>query len=215
MGYCHPDWISDYNWSAMVSYRQGGPNNAPPAAGLSAGEGLLVWGRIGNSGIVLEPGFRVAPSPDAAPRGGPFRLDLLAADGSLVRTVSFDAAPVGDLPGAAEQHFSFVVPLDQAVDPLVAGFRVRVGALTATRMAAAGAPADPESDVARANAAQVRVRWNAVRYPMVMVRDATTGQVLSFARGGTATLWSGASRFQLEFSDGVQTMMVRQIRPLK
>jgi hypothetical protein len=214
MGYCHPDWISDYNWSAMVSYRQGGPNNAPPAAGSSAGDGLLVWGRISNSGIVLEPGFRVAASPDAAPRGGPFRLDLLAADGSLVRTVSFDAAPVGDLPGAAEQHFCFVMPLDQAVDPLVAGFRVRVGALTATRMAAPGAPADPESDVARANAAQVRVRWNAVRYPMVMVRDATTGQVLSFARGGAATLWSGASRFQLEFSDGVQTM-VRQTKPLK
>ena len=214
MGYCHPDWISDYNWSAMVAFRQGGPNNAPPAVGLSSGEGLLVWGRISDTGIVVEPGFRVALSPDAAPRGGPFRLDLLAADGSLVRTVSFDAAEVGDLPGVVERHFSFVLPLDQVIDAQVAGFRVRAGALTTTRMAAAAASGDPESDVVRANAAQVRVRWNAARYPMVIVRDAATGQVLSFARGGAATLWSGSRGFELEFSDGIQTR-VRQAKSLK
>jgi len=214
MGYCHPDWISDYNWSSMVSYRQGGPNNAPPvAAGTVTGEGLLIWGRITDTGIVLEPGFRVAASAESAPRGGPFRVDLLAGDGSLVRSVRFDAVSVGDLPGAPEQHFGFVVPLNLAGDGQVAGFRVRAGGLSATRLAKAAA-GDPESQVTRANSSQIQVRWNSARYSMVMVRDAVTKQVLSFARGGSAVLWSGASQVQLEFSDGVQTA-VRQTKPLQ
>ncbi|MGQ0704511.1 MAG: CARDB domain-containing protein, partial [Gemmatimonadales bacterium] len=28
LGYCQPVWVSDYNWRAMVAYREGGPNNA-------------------------------------------------------------------------------------------------------------------------------------------------------------------------------------------
>ena len=49
MGYCSPAWVSDYNWNAMVTYRQGGPNNAPPSGGTGAG--LLVWGRITAAGV--------------------------------------------------------------------------------------------------------------------------------------------------------------------
>lgn len=56
------------------------------------------------------------------------------------------------------------------------------------------------------NAQQVQVRWNAARYPMVMVKDARTGQVLSFARGGSARLWARTGDFQLIFSDGVKSV---------
>jgi hypothetical protein len=28
MGYCDPDWVSDFNWSAMVAFREGGPDNS-------------------------------------------------------------------------------------------------------------------------------------------------------------------------------------------
>ena len=37
MSYCDPAWISDYNWTRVMTYRQGSGFAASPAA---AGEGL-------------------------------------------------------------------------------------------------------------------------------------------------------------------------------
>jgi hypothetical protein len=48
----------------------------------------------------------------------------------------------------------------------------------------------------------------------VLVRDAVSGQVLSFARGGTARIWSGGGDFELQFSDGVRSA-TRQARVLR
>jgi uncharacterized protein YjlB len=38
-----------------------------------------------------------------------------------------------------------------------------------------------------------------------MVRDAATGQVLSFARGGQAVMPAGTGEVDLELSDGVRS----------
>ncbi len=54
-----------------MTYRQGGPNNAPQA--MLAGSGLLVWRRITCSGVVLEPAFRVAAGTDLLSVAGPDR----------------------------------------------------------------------------------------------------------------------------------------------
>ena len=54
--------------------------------------------------------------------------------------------------------------------------------------------------------------YQAITYPVAMVRDAT-GQVISFARGGAATLWSQSGRFDVVFSDGVAERRVRGMVP--
>ncbi len=208
MGYCSPVWVSDYSWSAMVKYREGGPNNAPPSSG--AGAGLLVWGRITGAGVVLEPAFRVAAT-GRAPSPGGHRLELLAPDGSLLRAIAFGADEVADLPGGAEAHFGFVVPLDAALERDLAGVRVRAAGRAVSRLAPV-ATADPSPVLTRPNAQQVDVRWDAARYPMVMVRDAATGEIISFARAGAARLWTRGTNFELHFSDGVKSV-VRQLRP--
>jgi hypothetical protein len=211
MGYCSPAWVSDYSWSAMVAYRQSGPSNAPPAE-PEGGQGLLVWGRITDTGVVLEPAFTVAAAPDLAPTPGPHRLDLQGADGSVLRTVSFDAAEVADLPGGSERHFAFVVPMDRQLAGNVGRLTVRSGTRLGSR-APAPPPltdADPAPVVTRHGAQQVSIRWNAAHYPMAMVRDAATGQVISFARGGSARVWTGAVNFQLQFSDGVKSVVRRR-----
>ncbi len=40
---------------------------------------------------------------------------------------------------------------------------------------------------------------------MLIVRDPDTGEVLSFARGGNARVWTGKSAVDLEVSNGVQS----------
>jgi hypothetical protein len=48
----------------------------------------------------------------------------------------------------------------------------------------------------------VSLQWDAAAHPMVMVRDARTGEVLSFARGGSVTL-PATGDLELVASDGV------------
>jgi hypothetical protein len=44
---------------------------------------------------------------------------------------------------------------------------------------------------------------------MVMVRDANTGEVLSFARGGSVDVVTRSRQIDLVFSDGVQSRVRR------
>jgi len=66
-----------------------------------------------------------------------------------------------------------------------------------------------ESIVARREGENVSLRWNAAVHPMIMVRDPDTGEVLSFARGGTAVLRSAKAELDLDVSDGVRSQRVR------
>ncbi len=200
MGYCGPNWVSDYNWSGMVGFRQAGPNNAPDAG--SGASGLLVWGRFGPAGLVLEPAFAVAAAPELLPRPGAERLELLGADGSLLRSVPFESTEVADLPGAPERAFAFVLPLSAGEQAAVAALRVRVQGRTA--MSGSAAAADPNPAVTRVTPQQIELRWDATRFPVVLVRDAASRQVLSFARGGVARIWSRAQDFELQFSSGAR-----------
>ena len=51
---------------------------------------------------------------------------------------------------------------------------------------------DPESTVDAAPAAgRMRVRWNAAKYPMALVRDAATGQVMGYVRRSGDAVVSG------------------------
>jgi hypothetical protein len=52
---------------------------------------------------------------------------------------------------------------------------------------------------------RARVTWDA-RYTMAMIRDAETGQVLSFARGKAIELEVPSSRLQIVLSDGVRSV---------
>ena len=59
-----------------------------------------------------------------------------------------------------------------------------------------------------ATAAGVSLQWNAAAHPMVMVRDARSGQVLSFARGGSVTLPAAGGGLELVASDGVRSRVL-------
>ena len=210
MGYCSPRWVSDYNWEWMVAYRGSGPSNVV-AAGMRVTRGLLVWGRIGPDGLVLEPAFVVDAPPSAAPPGSA-RLELLAADGSVLRMQDFAPMEVADLPGGREEAFALVVPLDRAAELELASVRVTAGGRSAMRRAGPDAPPVGVT-VDRDPAGRIVLAWDVSRHPMVLVRDGDTGQILSFARGGRVTLPAGVRSLDLTWSDGVRTR--REIRPLR
>ncbi len=205
MGYCQPTWISDYNWTAMVDYR----TSTASGEGTAEALGLLVWGRITSDRIILEPSFQVSRAGTSQPVSGAGQIELLDPNGVVLRTVRFDASPVGDLPGAPERQFAVVVPAQVGSQP-VRGLRVRTAGLAAAVVDAAQPEGDPELSVTRAGPDRISVRWNGARYPMALVRDGATGRILSFARGGNAVLWSRAETVDLQFSSGTRTVNRRE-----
>jgi hypothetical protein len=231
MSYCYPGWTSDYTYRALLQWRRADPlaqsGAALPAsygerAGVTGAHartgGLLVWGRIAANGVTLNPAFAI----DAAPRlpDSPGRNVLLgtAADGRELFRISFDGVAVADGADPDERHFAWFIPLGPAEIGALARIDLTTPAGSASResqagLAGAGHTPDAEIRVEAASGDRIRVEWDDARYPMALVRDPRTGQVLSFARGGTALMGGGAlapGQLEVIVSDGVHSRAARR-----
>ena len=173
---------------------------------------LLVWGRIVDGRPMLEPAFAVVTRPRMPDGTGPYSVEGLAADGARVFGFSFDASAVADDPRGG-RNFAFAVPLDESRAARLEGLRLAGpggGAVAESRAVAAfGAARASDAVVARRVAGGVGLHWDATAYPMILVRDARTGQVLSFARGGEAEVATGSGELDLVVSDRVRSRAVR------
>jgi hypothetical protein len=67
--------------------------------------------------------------------------------------------------------------------------------------------------VQRVAGGRLRVHWDANAYPMVMVRDPETGEILSFARGGSVNVATRKHRVELVLSNGVQSKVTLAATP--
>jgi hypothetical protein len=206
MSYCHPYWISDYMYSGVLSYRATSPAIVG-AAMLPAEPALLVWGRMDGNEMVLEPAFELTTAA-AMPEGrGAYRIEGLDASGGALFSYAFAGHEVADLPGTG-RVFAFAIPLRRFDVTRLAGLRLS-GAGREVRVS--GGPAAAAARVGGATVSAVRtasgrsaVTWDAASYPMAMVRDARTGQVLSFARGGSVEVDGEA--LEVTLSDGVRSV---------
>jgi hypothetical protein len=206
MGYCNSDWISDYTYNAVFNYRQLNPFVA--AAGNQARPGLLVWGRIQKGALVLEPAFEVVAPPSFPARPGRHRLELSDARGRIT-SLSFDGEKVADGPYANDETFAFVIPMDalggRTVERMTLTSARRVAELRAAPAAGRAPSAADAPQVTRTARDEVRVAWRGAGTRGVLVRDARTGDVLAFARGGSAVVRTAASEVELVVSDGVRS----------
>jgi hypothetical protein len=210
MGYCPSKWVSEYTYRGVFDYLA--PlSSLPVSAGVAdqaAQPSLLVWGHLGNDGLVLEPSFHITTRPRLPSARGPYSIEGRSADGSVLFAQSFKMAQVADLPGN-HQSFAFAIPLSEIQAGRLASIRLsgegRMTALSASSPAALRqAPAGTDAvQVRRQIGGRVALRWDHRAYPMVMVRDPDTGEVLSFARGGEVQLLTGKSRVDLLLSNGV------------
>jgi hypothetical protein len=214
MGYCSNEWISDYNYKAVLSYRAAQPDVAAAFA-QAMQPCLLVWGRIVDGTPVLEPAFQIITRPSLPIRTGSYTLEGRAADGSRLFGIAFTPEQVADDPRGG-RHFAFAVPLQPDRAAQLRAIHLAVpGRPSVSLRAAAGAVADLAPDVSstRVGPGRVLLRWNAATHPMLMVRDPATGQVMALGRGGQAELATDRTDLDVQLSGGVGGRSVRVAVP--
>jgi hypothetical protein len=169
----------------------------------------MVWGRIRGGSVILEPSFLVHAPARLPGRPGPHSVEGLDGSGNRVFSLSFEGTIVPDLPGGEERQFAFVVPLTVAERGRLASVRLIGAGLTARRLPFAGlrAPGAPASQPVRAARAgeRVEVRWDRA-YPLAVIRDARTGEILALARDGFASLPGRVEGLRVELSEGVSSI---------
>jgi hypothetical protein len=215
MGYCDAAfWISDYSYPRAFNYRVANDQQAAAAGQPS----LLIWGRIEDDNLVLEPAFEVSTRPSLPAAPGPYTVEGIDDTGTTLFSISFPGDRIPDVPGDT-RLFAFAVPLDpSALDRLAVvklggrGRQVSRSAHGREQAAVAHVLATPRAPTARRVGDAVTVQWDAATHPAVMVRDAKTGTVLSIAHGGRASVVNSSSDLELLMSDGVRTTRTR-IRP--
>jgi hypothetical protein len=158
----------------------------------------------------------VLTHPSLPARSGAYALRALDASGAQLFSLSFDGDSVADAPGAG-RSFAYAIPLARAAKPIAslvltgANGSARRDAAVVASGAVAGERAlvDEHTAAARRVGGGAAITWNAERYPLVVVRDATTGEILSLARGGSATVETAASDLELTLSDGVASTVLQ------
>lgn len=212
MGYCSPDWVSDYTYKGILSFRETQPFVAAATSVRIPEPGLLLWGHVTGSGVVLEPAFEVLAPPRLPSQNGPHRIEGLADDGSVLFSFGFEGDAI-DHGSPEDRHFAFVVPLSTLRGRSVGLLRLRGhGRVVELRSSPLSQRVMGDSSVTRVRrvSGQVaRVSWTEPSVRGVLVRDARTGDVLAIARRGAANLQTMGSDFELVVSDGVRSRVRR------
>ena len=215
MSYCHPQWISDYTYTGVYNWRFGHPSS-PDVVHADLQACIVVWGRIVDGRVVLEPSFQMLTHASLPEKAGAYALRALDVDGSQLFSLSFDGDSVADAAGAG-RSFAYAIPLSRARRPIASlvlagpkGSVRRDAAVLASNAAGGQQPlVDTQPAVARRVGKAAAITWNAQRYPLAVVRDAKSGEILSLARGGAANIETAASDLELTLSDGVQSTVMR------
>ncbi len=128
MGYCNPQWVSDYHFARAMGYRlfretptagAAGADRGPADLGAGTDRGpaaaertLLLWGRIGDGELVLDPAFMVDAPATLPTEDGPYRLEGVGPRGERRFSLGFAAWPTEYGGG----NFVFTVPFDPGRD---------------------------------------------------------------------------------------------------
>jgi len=223
MGYCSSPWISDYNYVGAMQWRAENPTPdvASATAGLAADASprpsLLVWGRVERGQLVLEPAFSIVTRPSIPREAGPYRIEGVTRSGRTAFSYAFAGEQPADAPDAKARHFAFAIPMDEATQADLATIRLTGPGAAAASMEASSATAGASLSVNSVGAAPaasgtVRVQWATTGARMALIRDRQTGEILSFARGASASVRTRSTDLEVILSDGVRSA-TRRVPP--
>lgn len=203
MSYCDPAWISDYNYAAILSYRETHPFVAGArVVATSAGRSLLVWGHIADGQVVLEPAFEVDAPASLPAREGPHRIEALSPSGALIFSMAFDGERIADATDPDAQTFAFAIPMSRLRGIPLERLRLVTGGRSA-EVRASGTTLDAPV-LSRVSAARQRLDWGKGA-KAALVRNARTGQVLSIVRGSAVDLPAVSDDLDVVLSDGLRS----------
>lgn len=222
MGYCGNPWISDYNYVGAMNWRASNPtpDEVSATSGLVADApprpSLLVWGRVERGQLILEPAFSLVTRPSVPRESGPYRIEGIARNGRTLFSYSFAGEHPADADDATARHFAFAIPMDASAQAELASIRFSGPGAAPATMTASLAPQGIAAavnvvDATRAGTGSVSVRWNGTAARMALIRDRRTGEVLSFARGGSAHVRARTDDLEVILSDGVRSA-AREVR---
>lgn len=196
MTYCDPAWISDYNYEKVVDWRVLTEVTADPPA--PAEDVVLVHAIVRDGGIRLSPAIPVHTSPTALPGTGRYTLTGLTADGGTLFTLQFEPDPI-DHGGAI---YSAAIPVAVAQPDRLATLRVTGPEGVAKRQRAPGG-VSPTVVVEDGGGTGAVLRWDVATYPMAVIRDRATGQIVAMPRGGAFRV-PDPGAVAVTLSDGVR-----------
>ena len=219
MSYCNPVWISDYTYVGVLNYRQSHPGAASMDEAAAARQPcLLIWGRVVQGRVELEPAFELTTRPVLPQRAGPYTVSGHGADGAPLFALSFEGTTVADGRGTAHP-FAFALPLDAGQRSRLAVLRATAGPEMRSRLVpatAAAGPLPPAVAVERSRDARgerLHLSWDAAAHPAAMVRNARTGEVLAIARGGEVRLPAIGDEIEVLLSHGTGSGTLRVASP--
>lgn len=116
MGYCQPNWISDFHFTNALRYRASVGDTIAERARAPV-KSLLVWGGIREDGeLFLEPAFVLDAPPSLPTGGGDHRVVGRDRAGRELFSLSFDMPVMADGEGAAA--FVFALPVREGWERL-------------------------------------------------------------------------------------------------
>ena len=181
MGYCEPNWISDYFFTHAAQFRR--YYERAGARATARTRTLLLWGGIEPDGVpFLEPAFVVAAPADAPPPGGAYELRGTAGDGRVLFSTSFEMPEVAH--GEGGSRFAFALPVEPEWGDALAKVTLSGPGGTATL--------DAETDA-----------------PLAIVRDRSSGQVRGILRGPLTDGLANASVSNLLSDPGIEVLVSR------
>ncbi|MFN2602457.1 MAG: hypothetical protein ABR582_06830 [Gemmatimonadaceae bacterium] len=215
MSYCAPRWLSDYTYVGVMDFRSAAQLSAQRQS--TSKESLVVWGRLENGRLILEPAFSAGTSAPL-PNGGSYEAEAFDTNNSRLFAVGFEPARVADASPDSKQ-FAIAIPLEARLISQIAVIRVTGAGKTAERRTIGTESLNADnSSVTISDAAPgkrtLAVSWRRDIYEMAVIRDADTGEILAFGRNGRTTVSVPSGKVDVTLTDGVQSVR-GSVRPEK
>jgi hypothetical protein len=196
MSYCSPEWVSDYTYEGILNFR--GSTTASSVSNAIQSS-LIVWGRVHGSSLILEPAFLSDTRASLPVDGGSHRVEGFDVSGATVFSLSFDPERISaDDPGA--RQFGFAVPMTAETASRIVSLRLS-GDGNVARVNAVSASAAPGVVASAVSSEKVRLTWDDNAFPLLVVRDPDTREILAFARGGDTQLQTRKRSFEIVASN--------------
>jgi len=203
MGYCQHIWISDYNYEIAFSHRESFEKREAIVIGKEPEPCYLVRGAFRDGEPRLEPIVELEARA-VLPTEGRHGLTLRAADGSAYR-LRFEATAIADLPSGSQEDFVFMVPVAALGRAELESVELVSSSGRQARQAHSPRAGDANPRLRRLDGNRILLEWDSQATPLVVVRDADSGEILSLARSGRVEIVTDARAVELHLSDGART----------